>query len=61
MNATPIKDVGGRSGLRYLHFHDVSERVYFEKAKDEFISTASHELRNPLGSPRPGSVNPNEV
>jgi signal transduction histidine kinase len=52
MNATPIKDVGGRVAYVISIFHDVSERVYFEKAKDEFISTASHELRNPLGVAR---------
>ena len=30
--------------------HDMSERARLERAKSEFVATASHELRSPLTS-----------
>lgn len=33
-----------------LVFHDVSKELQIEKAKDEFVSLASHQLRTPLTS-----------
>ena len=42
---TPLKDGGS-----VLLLHDVSHFKALERVKDEFIATASHDLRNPLTS-----------
>jgi len=52
MSAAPIKDDQGRVSYVISLIRDISERVNFEKAKDEFMAIASHELRNPLGVAR---------
>jgi len=44
---TPIADGG-----RVVALHDVTHFKQLEKVKDEFIATASHDLRNPLTSIR---------
>ena len=35
-----------------LSIRDISERARLERMKDEFVLTASHELRSPLTSSR---------
>ncbi len=43
--STPLKEGG-----RVVVLHDVSHFKQLEKVKDEFIATASHDLRNPITS-----------
>lgn len=45
---TPIMDEDAGVGALLLTLHDVSSYVHLQKLKDEFISTASHELRTPM-------------
>ncbi|MDX6652317.1 MAG: two-component system, OmpR family, sensor histidine kinase ResE [Solirubrobacterales bacterium] len=44
-----VAPLGGERGA-VLSIRDVSERARVEKLKDEFVATASHELRSPLTS-----------
>jgi signal transduction histidine kinase/HAMP domain-containing protein len=44
-----VAPLGGEQGA-VLSIRDVSERARIEKLKDEFVATASHELRSPLTS-----------
>ena len=41
--------LGGRGGIVWT-VRDVTERAALERAKSEFVATASHELRSPLTS-----------
>lgn len=51
-NATPTKDENGRTlGCVVVIRNNTKERA-LEKAKDEFISIAAHQLRTPLGTIR---------
>jgi len=43
----PVK-IGSKVKSKLEIFHDITERKKMEKAKDEFISLASHQLRTPL-------------
>jgi PAS domain S-box-containing protein len=45
---TPVIDDDGDTGAVLLTMHDVSNYVELQNIKDEFISTASHELRTPM-------------
>lgn len=45
---TPVIDDNGDVGALLLTLHDVSSYVHLQNLKDEFISTASHELRTPM-------------
>ena len=42
--------LGGREKGTVLSIRDISERARLERMKDEFVLTASHELRSPLTS-----------
>jgi signal transduction histidine kinase len=46
-----VAPLGGERGA-VLSIRDVSERARVEQLKDEFVATASHELRSPLTSVR---------
>lgn len=48
--AGPIFDEQGEVKFVINILHDVTERMELEKRKDEFISTASHELKTPLAA-----------
>lgn len=48
MSAAPVRDEQGEIICAILVIRDITERVCFDRAKDEFLSVASHELRNPL-------------
>lgn len=43
-----LRIVAYGSGQRLLVVRDVSERVYFDTARRDFVANASHELRTPL-------------
>lgn len=45
---TPVIDDDGDTGAVLLTMHDVSKYVELQNLKDDFISTASHELRTPM-------------
>jgi PAS domain S-box-containing protein len=45
--ASPLL-VKGRPAGAIIVFHDVSREMQIERAKDEFVSLASHQLRTPL-------------
>ncbi|NPV91671.1 MAG: PAS domain-containing protein [Firmicutes bacterium] len=49
LSASPVRDAQGNIILAVSVARDITERVNFEKAKDGFISVASHEMRTPLG------------
>ena len=49
LSASPVRDAQGNIVLAVSVARDISERVNFERAKDGFISVASHEMRTPLG------------
>lgn len=51
-SAAPIVDVDGKQMGIIVVFRDVTKQRQLEKAKDEFISLASHQLRTPLTSMR---------
>ncbi|NLK52692.1 MAG: PAS domain-containing protein [Syntrophomonadaceae bacterium] len=52
MIATPVRDEEGRMACVVLQIHDITEKVRYNRARDEFLYIASHELRNPLGVAR---------
>lgn len=47
-SAAPIRDRNGKLIGVILIFRDITEKRELEKRKDDFISTASHELKTPL-------------
>lgn len=49
MTAAPIRSRGEITGA-VVAWHDITQEKEIEKAKDEFISLASHQLRTPLAS-----------
>lgn len=49
ISASPVRDSQGNIIMAVSTAKDISERVSFERAKDGFISVASHEMRTPLG------------
>ncbi len=51
-SAAPIKDESGKQLGSIVVFRDVTRQRQLERAKDEFISLASHQLRTPLTSMR---------
>lgn len=51
-SAAPIKDEAGNIFGSIVVVRDVSRERALEQAKDNFISTAAHQLRTPLGSIR---------
>ncbi len=51
ITATPFV-VGGRPRGVILLYRDVTQEMQIERAKDEFVSIASHQLRSPLTSIR---------
>lgn len=50
--AAPFRDEKGKILGAVVAFHDNTKERELERAKDEFISVASHQLRTPLGSMR---------
>lgn len=48
IKSQPIYDDEGKLKMVINIMHDVTERFELEKRKDEFISSASHELKTPL-------------
>lgn len=51
-SAAPLKDGKGAIIGIIIVFRDVTAEQQLERAKDEFLSIASHQLRTPLGSMR---------
>lgn len=51
-SATPIKGIDGETVGVVVVIRDNTRERALEKAKDEFMSVASHQLRTPLGSMR---------
>jgi len=50
VKANPTFDEQGNIQYAINIIHDVTERMGLEKRKDEFISTASHELKTPIAA-----------
>lgn len=50
VKSSPIFDELGETQYAVNIVHDVTERMELEKRKDEFISTASHELKTPIAT-----------
>ncbi len=48
--AVAVSPLGTAGGGAVLSLRDISERTKVERLKDEFVATASHELRSPLTS-----------
>jgi PAS domain S-box-containing protein len=48
ISATPVRDHDGKVAMAIASVRDVSAMRRLDRLKDEFISTASHELRSPL-------------
>jgi PAS domain S-box-containing protein len=49
-SAAPIRDVSGKVQGAIIVFRDVSKDYELDKAKTEFVSLASHQLRTPLSA-----------
>lgn len=49
-SAAPLKDENGEIFACVVVFRDVSKERIIDKAKTEFVSLASHQLKTPLGS-----------
>lgn len=45
---TPIKNLDDETASILITLHDISNLVRLQRLKDDFISTASHELRTPI-------------
>jgi two-component system, OmpR family, phosphate regulon sensor histidine kinase PhoR len=48
MSAQPVRNPAGEVVLGVSIFHDITEQRAVERAKDDFIAIASHELKNPM-------------
>jgi PAS domain S-box-containing protein len=47
---SPILDASGRATGEIGLLHDISDDMAIERQKDEFVSTASHEMRTPIAA-----------
>lgn len=50
VGAEPVRGPGDRIVMAVMVFRDVTEERALDRAKDEFLAIASHELKNPLTS-----------
>jgi signal transduction histidine kinase len=50
VGSSPIKDINGNISAAVAIFIDITDRKRLERQKDEFIATASHELKTPVTS-----------
>ena len=50
ISASPIIDAAGKISGEVILFRDISVEQALERQKDEFISTASHEMRTPVAT-----------
>jgi two-component system, OmpR family, phosphate regulon sensor histidine kinase PhoR len=48
MSAQPVRNPSGEVALGVCIFHDVTEQRAVDRAKEEFLAVASHELKNPM-------------
>jgi PAS domain S-box-containing protein len=50
ISVSPILDVSGNSNGAIALFRDITKEKELERQKDEFVSTASHEMRTPVAA-----------
>ncbi len=49
-NGAPLRDPTGALSAVVVSLSDISERVRLERVRDEFLSTAAHELKTPVAT-----------